>query len=183
MFFMQIGANDGKSADPIFNHNKSWTGIVVEPLPDVFERLKNNYVGHNDKITFENVAVSDKDGVLELYMPEVKDETGWTTKVATALKSSDMLIDSDLKKVEVPCLSLDNLIAKHQVKEIDLMVLDVEGFEWQILSNYSFAVKPKAIYMEIRFYNYHQLVTIYKKFIELGYRIFPEKDNCLMVLK
>ncbi len=183
IFYIQIGANDGKSTDPIYEHSVGWNGILVEPLPHIFEKLKANYADRKGKLIFENVAISDSKGSLTLFMPKVDKETPWVSKVASAKKESEMLVGSDVTEVEVPCLSLDMLLQKHNVKNIDLLVVDVEGFEWKILENYSFTVKPKVIYMEIRFYNYHQLITIYKKFYELGYRIFPEKDNCLMILK
>jgi lysophospholipase L1-like esterase len=41
MFFIQIGANDGKSFDPIYqfvtNNSKNVRGILLEPLADYFE--------------------------------------------------------------------------------------------------------------------------------------------------
>ena len=36
---------DGELADPIFRymHEYSWAGLLVEPLPDLFQRLQHNY--------------------------------------------------------------------------------------------------------------------------------------------
>ena len=44
--FLEIGAMDGKSFDLLHEmiHRYKWTGVLVEPLPDLFEELKNNYV-------------------------------------------------------------------------------------------------------------------------------------------
>jgi hypothetical protein len=40
--FVQIGANDGMGDDPVRRHvfEDGWVGVLVEPLPDVFERLQ-----------------------------------------------------------------------------------------------------------------------------------------------
>ena len=47
--FIQIGANDGISSDPLYRFVKrnrgKVKGIVVEPLPDFFVKLKKNYSG------------------------------------------------------------------------------------------------------------------------------------------
>ena len=42
VFFVQVGANDGVQSDPI-NHFVSeygWRGILVEPQPAIFKKLK-----------------------------------------------------------------------------------------------------------------------------------------------
>ncbi|MBK6937124.1 MAG: FkbM family methyltransferase [Chitinophagaceae bacterium] len=69
MFFVQIGANDGKSGDPLYefiiNHN--WKGILVEPMPDVFEQLKENFSFASGRLIFENSAISDTGGEFTLY--------------------------------------------------------------------------------------------------------------------
>jgi hypothetical protein len=38
--FIQFGANDGKRGDPInaFAKRHSWSGLVVEPVPEYFSR-------------------------------------------------------------------------------------------------------------------------------------------------
>src|SRR6266481_6003650 len=45
LFFIQIGANDGVSNDPLYKFviEYGWAGILVEPLPQVFEVLRRNY--------------------------------------------------------------------------------------------------------------------------------------------
>ena len=41
-FFVQVGANDGVNHDPIFHHVRkyNWKGLLIEPIPDIFEKLK-----------------------------------------------------------------------------------------------------------------------------------------------
>ena len=47
MFIIQIGANDGKIDDPIYefvtNYPPKMSGILIEPVKDYFEELKINY--------------------------------------------------------------------------------------------------------------------------------------------
>src|SRR6266700_5808911 len=69
VFFVQIGANDGMHGDPLRSlilKHASWGGILVEPVPYAFERLKKNYAGRSN-LHFENVAVSDCAGFMPFY--------------------------------------------------------------------------------------------------------------------
>lgn len=45
--FIQIGSNDGLANDPLreFVLSKRWKGILVEPVPYLFDRLIDNYKG------------------------------------------------------------------------------------------------------------------------------------------
>jgi hypothetical protein len=72
-FFVQIGAYDGREHDPIqaFVRRCRWRGILVEPQPEAFERLRRNYAG-SPGLIFENVAIADHEGSLPLFM--IKDE-------------------------------------------------------------------------------------------------------------
>ncbi|MGM0520097.1 MAG: hypothetical protein ACQERD_10685 [Campylobacterota bacterium] len=44
-YVVQVGANDGKSNDPIFKHlqKTECKAVFVEPQPDVYEKLLENY--------------------------------------------------------------------------------------------------------------------------------------------
>jgi hypothetical protein len=67
--FVQVGANDGVYGDPLraYIERHHWRGILVEPQPDVFARLVENYRGSCDNLIFENVAISPDEHILRLY--------------------------------------------------------------------------------------------------------------------
>src|ERR1700761_6797871 len=67
--FIEIGANDGVSSDPLreFIVKYPWKGVLVEPQPDVFETLKSNYAHLENRIFFENVAIASNSGPIEMY--------------------------------------------------------------------------------------------------------------------
>lgn len=62
-FFIQIGANDGKRDDHLRPLILKYhlRGLLVEPLPDVFVELKNNYTSEK-QLKFVNAAIAKKDG-------------------------------------------------------------------------------------------------------------------------
>ena len=67
-FFIEIGSNDGEQHDHLqpLIRSRTWTGVMVEPVPYVFDRLRRNY-GDLERVTFENAAIADRDGRLPFY--------------------------------------------------------------------------------------------------------------------
>src|SRR5258705_8601708 len=65
---VQIGANDGVRGDPIRHLilRHGLTGLLVEPLPDLFAHLQANYAGQQG-LKFEQCAVGESDGQVPLY--------------------------------------------------------------------------------------------------------------------
>lgn len=139
--FVQVGANDGVFVDPLrpFIAKYPWRGILVEPQPDVFERLVNNYRPYADRLIFENVAISeDKSGLILYRAPQglVKDgvyaSSVASSDASTAAKQLGIAV-KNLEKVVAPCLTLDELVAKHGFSSIQILQIDVEGYDWQVL--------------------------------------------------
>jgi FkbM family methyltransferase len=159
-FFVQIGAYDGRECDPIhaFVHRRRWKGILVEPQPDAFERLRRNYAGGPDLI-FENVAIADREGSLPLY--RLRDEFAHLFKGDHRMMSSfdpehvikhlTKQVDprDALQSIQVRCLTLSGLLAKYGVHKLDLLQIDAEGCDYQILKMVDFGnIKPKIICFE-----------------------------------
>src|ERR1043165_5999095 len=67
-FFIQVGANDGIVDDPLRDLivNNRLHGLLIEPLPDIFTRLKHNY-REQSQLLFENVAIVDEPGVVPIH--------------------------------------------------------------------------------------------------------------------
>ncbi|MFT4708847.1 MAG: hypothetical protein ACI9PU_002699 [Ascidiaceihabitans sp.] len=61
--YIQIGANDGQIADPLYpflSQNK-WSGVLIEPNPLYFKRVQALHADRDDIITL-NVGASDSEG-------------------------------------------------------------------------------------------------------------------------
>ena len=74
--FVQIGAFDGKAGDPIGQlivEGPNWEGIMIEPQPEAFKRLKANYRRQASRLTFLNCAVSSGSGQKVFFsIPEAQ---------------------------------------------------------------------------------------------------------------
>src|SRR5918997_825947 len=75
--FVEVGSNDGHAHDHLRDLIKSgrWTGVMVEPVPEIFERLKRNY-GGVEGLALENAAVADRDGELPFHHIRQADPDG-----------------------------------------------------------------------------------------------------------
>lgn len=66
--FLQIGAHNGGTEDPIHEmiRERKWTGVLVEPMPALFEALKEAY-SDTANTTCVNCAVGKVDGIVAMY--------------------------------------------------------------------------------------------------------------------
>ncbi|HVX18978.1 MAG TPA: FkbM family methyltransferase [Acidimicrobiales bacterium] len=142
--FVQVGANDGEQRDPLRHEiqTTSWHGLMIEPVPYVFDRLRRNYGGH-DRITLVNAAVADEDGSRTLYyLPESDDDGLPQWYDALASFREDVLrkhvefipdIDERIASMDVPCRTFDSLCAEHALATVDVIQIDTEGFDWEVI--------------------------------------------------
>ncbi len=140
-FFLQIGANDGFSHDPInaFVSANRVAGIVVEPLPDVFDMLRKTY-GKHPQIRKLNVAIHEELDHVTLYRPD-PERVGDMSGIASLHQDRHELTSersgiqaNDIIAVEVPALSLSALFEQQQVGHLDLLQIDTEGYDMKILA-------------------------------------------------
>jgi FkbM family methyltransferase len=180
-YFVQIGANDGLTDDPIRQYvtRYHWRGVLVEPQPQVFQALLKNY-DQEKQLAFENAAVADNDGTVRLFVADHKDQNANLT-VFSSLKKDALMrgltnpkaagVQVTVKEVELPALSVRSLLAKHGVTKIDLLQTDVQGYDREIVEQFlGCGVKPTIIHFEHCHTARSALLTLYRKLVEQGYR-------------
>ena len=83
--FLQIGAFDGESGDPIHASVVKFGlhGVLIEPNPHPYQKLLQTYAGHKG-LVFENSAVGWNDGSAPLYRFKADSPLpGWTQQVSS----------------------------------------------------------------------------------------------------
>ena len=139
--FLEIGACDGVfPVDVLYPHaytNKNWKGVMVEPVPYYFEKLKENY-DHRDNIQFINAAISDTDGEIDMFIipPEVID-SGVVPRHAMGVSRVDGStfkpnVSGHAVKITVDSITLDTLIERTNLTHIDVLQIDVEGLDYEL---------------------------------------------------
>ena len=142
---------------------------AFEPHPVVFERLQRNVIQirkevPNANVQAHNVALTNKNGTLDLYIPHKWSEN-------EGLASLEKKQDS--KKVEVKANRLDNIISS----PIQLLKLDVEGHEYSALNGCKKIIKNKIIkYVIFEDFNIQDSRT--RDFLQAhGYSIFAVQQT------
>ena len=116
---------------------------MIEPVEYVFKRLTARF-GGNDRFILERVAIAEIDGAKDFYylqestpgenLPAWYDQLG-SFSLPTILKHREDIpdIESRLRKVSCSCMTFRSLCDKHGVKNIDLIHIDTEGFDYEVL--------------------------------------------------
>ena len=188
-FVVQIGANDGAAGDPLVDlfSKTRWTGLLVEPVPDLYETLAARY-RDRPGVRVERAAVSTCDGEAPLYrLRSVRGKTPeWFNQLATLNRevlfrhrSSIPEIDSLLIEEPVPTVRLDTLLVRHSVSRIDLLVIDTEGHDSEILRSLDFTrFRPVLLMFEHQHLSADDKTAAYALLETYGYRFqeTPEGD-------
>lgn len=162
--FLQIGAGDGLMNDPYreFILRDNLRGVLVEPLPSQFARLRRNYSRKNN-VEFENCAVSYPAEPLRLFILDddfLAQHPGRDLILLQAATSRRRLLESlaicgvsgveeHVVELSVPAQTVEDLMAQHRLNTFDCLFLDLEGHEANVLLNLDYrSVQPKLIAFE-----------------------------------
>jgi FkbM family methyltransferase len=151
-FFIEAGANDGltQSNTLFYERYKQWTGLLVEPIPDLASQCKIN----RPQCIVENYALVPHDfteshiemrysNLMSLVKGAMKSEEAEIAHIEKGINSYD---------VKVPTATLTSILDRHSVKNIDLFSLDVEGFELSVLQGLDLdKYRPKWMLIETKY--------------------------------
>jgi FkbM family methyltransferase len=132
-FFIECGAYDGllECSCKFFEESLHWNGFNIEASPRIFQRLVRN----RPESTNLNIALSNKNDratFQDIVSPNgIADGNGSLTHY---LEHHDLIIRQgcSFNAVNVDTITFRDLVIRYCVKNIDLMVLDVEGHEIQV---------------------------------------------------
>jgi FkbM family methyltransferase len=189
-FFVQVGANDGIRSDLIrsFILKYHLRGICVEPLCDMFEKLKANY-STEPQLIFENVAVAKEDGQMTLY--RFKPDTPgpdyiqgmpsfdkWKLR-RVALRHG---LTSWIEEVRVPSVTFSHLIRRNNVNKISLLQIDTEGFDFEVVKMaLDSGVLPSLINYEVINLTLKDRRESYRLLTSKGYSLIHGRSDTLAV--
>jgi len=153
----QIGANDGISADPIYDfikENKNVEAHLVEPQKCAFSVLIQNYddIDSEQRVFFYNNALTKVNEKIKLYKNTAINGTdGHSSLLIRDLDVVNNIVvakytDNNYELVQgITVLELNKKINK----KIDVLVIDTEGYDVEIIKMYlDENIYPKIIYFE-----------------------------------
>lgn len=189
IFFIQIGAHDGISADPVARQIRKyhWRGILVEPQPRAFKQLVQNYQGE-DQLIFEQAAIGAQDCTKTFYT--VREDPGlpfWLPQSASfdrewvhgalyywknvrKLDSIPDDFDSLIEEIPVAETTMATLLSKHNVEKLDVLAMATPGYDFEIMKMFPFdRIKPSIICFE--YFSIKEREACLKYLESLGYSV------------
>lgn len=156
--FVQIGANDGVSTDPIHplirKFPRRFRGLVVEPLKDKFDLLVRAYADV-ESVRPVNVAVhnTEKEMLIHRVRPDLERKLpAWARGIGSFNPDHHKLshLDSSVMVAEsVTCTTFDDLLATHQISNVEVLITDTEGYDYEILRSIDFGKhRPTYVHFE-----------------------------------
>lgn len=173
--FVQIGANDGVTSD--FMRERilkfHWHGVLVEPIPHIFEQLKENYADCKG-LVFEKVAIADGSGERVFNVCNGHEVCSGFDVVSKKAE------EYGIYQIRVECITITRLFEKHHIRELDILVIDTEGYDGKIIKSMDFKVKPRVLIYESRGLSDNDDVRVLLK--KEGYRFRPFSNNTVAYL-
>lgn len=181
-FFVECGANDGYCYDPTYylEKFKGWTGILVEPLPKVFNRcLVNrkksviyNYALVSPEYAGKTVTICDCNA-MSVIKGSFDGYEEW-------IKSGEEAQNMKSEELDVPARTIQSLIddnfSQYGRRDIDLAVFDVEGYELEVIKGLDFN-KNKPAYLLIEIHTDERKKEIEDYIGQFGYALLEEIEN------
>ena len=138
--FVDVGAHDGVSFSNtyFFESKKAWTGLCIEPNPDVFEQLVKN---RNCKKA--QVAIGARNGTTEFTVATGVDMLSGVSSNLNRRHRKRMdreirEVDGSKRVIQIPIVTLQSLLDLNNIERIDFLTIDTEGSELDVIRGIDF---------------------------------------------
>jgi FkbM family methyltransferase len=163
---VDIGANEGQWIASLLDLIPVQQTFVIEPNPAAMQRCKQRLRGRTG-ITFSEVALGSRRGSAILHVTKSSD-------FSSLLIPNHQLIDANyghetssiVSEHTVEVVPLDDLLPAGE--EIDLMKLDVQGFEREVLAGSASALRrTRAVVIETNFQSHYSKDSTFDALFQL----------------
>jgi FkbM family methyltransferase len=192
---VQVGAHDGLLADPLRKSfvDHGWGGLLIEPHPVYCDKLRKLYEDRQN-IRIIQCAVGEEPGSMTLYHLSADAKPGYPRFVrGCASFDRDRMLAAlnhprsravggpeDLGSTDVPVRRLDEVLASEAWTRMDVLVVDVEGFELQVLASFA-EPRPSLAIIECNGRNLPEESTYVAAMEALGLVVFRAGDDLIGV--
>lgn len=164
-FFVEVGANDPQARSQSHHlEQDGWTGILIEPQPDLAERLRAERTASVFAVACSAPEHAGKSLTLHVAGP------------LSALDRDRMAPGAVPERViEVPVRTLDSVLAEAQAPVgFDFLSIDVEGHEREVLAGFDAAHwRPQLILLE----DHVESLAKHRMLQAMGYRLIRRYEN------
>lgn len=148
-FYMDVGAHDGITINNTlyFEKYNNWTGINVEPIKTVYDKL---LINRPNNINI-NCAICNNDGNAEFIC-----NVGYTEMLSglkdcfddrhhQRLNYENEIFDSKTNIININTRRIESICDEYNVKHINYLSIDVEGAELEVIKSINF----KKVFIDV----------------------------------
>ncbi|MAJ61166.1 MAG: hypothetical protein CBC48_15095 [bacterium TMED88] len=136
-FFVDVGCYDYQDLSTTFYLEKhlGWSGMGIDANQD----LRADYERYRPRTQFENYVVTDQSGGTHTFYLNVGGEGISSVSRRWIVDFLDTFFPNaqpKIREVEVPAITLNDLLEQNGVTEIDFLSMDIEGHEPAALAGF-----------------------------------------------
>lgn len=174
-WIVDVGANHGDFSSAASACFPSAKCLLAEPLPQLHAELETRCQNSNERWFLEKCALGAKHCTMPLHVAQ-DDAIG----SLAGFSEEYIAVNANAKparQIECPVRTLDEVAQKHGIASIDLLKIDVEGFEFEVLAGASeILAKTRAVVIEVSLVrnpgpHAHALLRMLQLLTEAGFGI------------
>ena len=174
--------------------------LLVEPVPHNVIAIKKNLI-HLENVIIEQVALSNINESKYFYFVKKdsihKLKKHWSSGIGSFNKQHIFdhkskrfkIEEEDIEKISINTIRFKDLVEKYKIKQIKKLLIDVEGSEYEILSDIDFnSLDIKKILFEYKHFDGYKktgkkLEEILEKLNKNGYKTKKIDDENILATK
>ncbi len=194
-----LGAHIGIHIKDEISKIKDSSILLVEPVPHNISAINENLKEFKN-IYLESVAIASVRETKNFYFVKAtsinKLKKHWASGIGSFNKNHllnhrtkrFLIEEDDIDKIPIKTVKFEDLIEKYSITEIDKILIDIEGYEYEILRDIDLKkVRINSILFEYKHFDGYQktgekLEEILKKFEENNYKTsIVDEENILAI--
>ena len=195
-----LGAHIGVHIKDEISKIKDSSILLVEPVPHNISAIKENLKEFKN-IHLEPVAVASVRETKDFFFVKAtsinKLKKHWASGIGSFNKNHllnhrtkrFLIEEDDIDKIQIKTVKFEDLIEKYSITEIDKILIDIEGYEYEILRDMDLKkVQINSILFEYKHFDGYQktgekLEEILKKFEENNYKTSKVDEENILAVK
>lgn len=148
---LDVGANHGDFAEAVATIFPKANVLLVEPLTQLHGELEHRCANNKGRWLLEKSALGAADAVMPIYIANANDAIGSLAGFSREYRAANPGMET-VRQESCNVTTLDNVSARHQIKTVDLLKIDVEGFEFEALrGGLNTLANTRSIIIEVSF--------------------------------
>lgn len=173
----ECGSRDGLDAIHMLDYYRPSKIYCFECNPESIDVCRKN-ISNYEKIELIPIAVGDKNSDIEFFATDMEESIDKNIGASSALIHAGDQINFKQKKISVPCTRLDTFMEDRKIQKIDLLCLDLQGYEKIALEGMGDRLSDvKYIITEVNFQVYYHNQVMYEALLDfLGLKGFECRE-------